>query len=77
MPTQHERAIVFIVAKCCSFKLRSWSCGNYWSDEFLLYVGHHLLIPRLPTNTDTVCWGKATIAREPSNEHDYSTFTLS
>ena len=31
---------------------------------------HHLLIPRLLANMDTVCWGKATIAREPSNEHD-------
>ena len=29
-----------------------------------------MLIPRLSTNMDAICWRKATIAREQSNEHD-------
>ena len=31
---------------------------------------HHSGLPRLPTNMDAICWEKATIAREPSNEHN-------
>ena len=37
--------------------------------EFILYAGHHSHIPHLLANMDAICWGKATIAREPSNKH--------
>ena len=47
-----------------------FSSLNCWSDEVIFYAGHHLLIPRLPVNMDAIYWGKATIAREPSSEHN-------
>ena len=53
-----------------SCKLRALSCGNYWSNEIILYAEHHLHIPRLPAHVEAVCWGKATIATEPSNKHN-------
>ena len=54
------------------FNCKLWASAgeNYWNDEFILYAGHHSRIARLPANKDAICWGKATIARKPSNEHD-------
>ena len=65
----HVGTLVSVVL-CFSCKLRAWSGGNYKSDEFILYAGHHLSILRLSANMDAICWGKATIVRELSNEHD-------
>ena len=53
-----------------SCKLRAWSGEKYGSDEFTLYAGHHSHIPSSLANMDAISWGKATIAKEPSNEHD-------
>ena len=53
-----------------SCKLRAWASGKNWSDELILYDRHHSHIPRLSANMDAICWGRATIAKEPSNEHD-------
>ena len=69
-------ALVSIVALRFSCKLHAWSGGNYWSDEFVIYARHHLRIPRLPANMDAVCWGKVTIAKESSNEHDQYAFAV-
>ena len=42
-----------------SCKLRAWSGGNYWSDEFIHYAGHDSRMPHLlVVNMDTICWGK-------------------
>ena len=46
------------------------SGGNYWNDEFIFYAGQHFRVPSLPENINAIRWGKATIAKEPSNEQD-------
>ena len=58
---------------CLMFSVANYAHGQveiYCSVDLILYAEHHSRVPRLSANMDTIYWGKGTIAREPSNEHD-------